>query len=137
MNLSYKKAQNIKDYKYISSLFNPHNSLYLNKKKATVGEIKKSLKNRTHFIILNEEKIGWFCVGIDQEKGKFGLIIDHKFQGRGNGLRAMDFIEKELVKIGCKQVEMEVMKDNKVAISVYKKAGYVVADKMLIMKKEL
>lgn len=138
MNISCRKARTDTDYKYIAYLFNPKNNQYLNKKKTTATEIKRSIKNRNHYIIVNNKKdIGWFCIGVDGGSGKFGLIIDYPFQNKGYGLKAMNLIEEKFRQEGCKKIEMEVHEKNIPAISAYTNSGYKIKNKLLVMTKNI
>lgn len=59
--------------------------------------------------------------------GIFGIIVDNNFRGGGIGKLLMDLVIKEATKnlIGLKIITLECFANNKVAISLYQKMGFI------------
>lgn len=139
--LKIYKPKNSTDYRFLASLWsNPKNNRFMRTKKLTVAGVKKRISDkRTYTYILEAEgkKIGTFNIRklISDAGGQFGIIIDHKSQGKGYGEEAMKLLEKEAKKLGIKKLRLGVFPANKKAINLYKKIGYKKTDVIINMEK--
>ena len=52
------------------------------------------------------------------------LAVDPKYQGKGYGIKLMDFIEENALKKGYKSIRLDTFSKNKRNINFYKKRGY-------------
>ncbi|MBI4812605.1 GNAT family N-acetyltransferase [Candidatus Falkowbacteria bacterium] len=140
--MKYYKAKTKKDFKFISSLFNPANNKYLIKKKVAPRQVENAHKNpnvHTFIIVNGQRKIGWFSITQHKEKtyGDFGMIINKPFQSKGYGFKIIPFIEKEAKKIGVKKLKIEVFPENYPAINIYEKSGFKKIVTLIRMEKKI
>lgn len=136
------QAKTNQDFKFISSLFCKKNTRYNFTKKISPAQVKKissSPRRKDFILIADRKKIGWFNIvqSIDLKEAKFGIIIDKPFQNKGYGTEAMKFINKEMKKMRVKKIRIQVFENNKAAIRVYRKSGYVEKDRLIDMEKRL
>ncbi|MFA6410158.1 MAG: GNAT family N-acetyltransferase [Candidatus Buchananbacteria bacterium] len=139
--LTYRKAKTDKDFSYIASLFNPKNNRYMWNKKYTPWQVKQTVgKNRIHYIVVSEGKpVGWFNLRWPPNRCEIllGMIIDKPYQGKGYGKKTLEFVSQETKKLGIKKLRLEVFLENKRAINLYKKAGFLPTQKLMAMEKKL
>ncbi|MFA5076759.1 MAG: GNAT family N-acetyltransferase [Patescibacteria group bacterium] len=139
--MNYYQAKTDKDFSYIAALFNPQNNQYMWSKQQTPNQVKQtSGKNRHHYILtLDGKPIGWFNLRwpSDRREALTGMIIDKPYQGKGYGKQAMEFVVAEAKKLRIKKLRLEVFLENKRAINLYQKAGFIITDRLLAMEKKL
>ncbi len=101
----------------------------------TVETLAHRLERNTIFIIyLGDRIVGEINFQIDppqlfkKVKGTawIGITIGEKdARGRGIGIQAMQFLEKQILDAGLKRIELGVFEFNKPALRLYRKMGYV------------
>jgi ribosomal protein S18 acetylase RimI-like enzyme len=64
-------------------------------------------------------------------------MIDEPFTNKGYGARSLFLLEKEAAKLGVEKLTLEVRTDNAPAISLYKKLGFNLKYKEVVMEKIL
>jgi len=136
MKLDYYKAAN-KDFKFISSLFKPENTVYYWTKRLTREDIKR-LKRRDNYILtVNKTKIGWFILKKQNDTCEFGIIIDKPFQNKGYGQQTMEIAQKEAKKMRVKRIKILVFEKNIIARRIYTKAGFKETNYLVEMEKKI
>jgi diamine N-acetyltransferase len=86
-----------------------------------------------HFLIdWNGEAVGYFSLS---NKGAT-MLLSHfyllpEYRGRGLGKMAMEFIEGEARASGAADIELFVLRENKGAVGLYTRSGFVVAAEVL------
>jgi ribosomal protein S18 acetylase RimI-like enzyme len=65
-----------------------------------------------------------------------GVLLSHfyllrEYRGRGLGQLAMEFIERQVIAMGARRIELLVLRVNSAAVGLYRKNGYVVAEAVL------
>jgi len=70
-----------------------------------------------------------YVIGFE-ERGRVGhvasIAVLPEYRGRGFGKALLEAVEKAFASKGCRESVLEVSVENKVAINMYKKMGYVV-----------
>lgn len=133
-------AKTNKDFNYIAFLFNSKNNRYVWPKTQTAKQVKQNCSEtkRYYILLVKGKPVGWFNIRLsDSKEATIGIIIDHPHQGRGFGKQAMVLIKKEAKKLGMKKLRLEVFVDNKLAVNLYKKAGFKTTAKVLVMEKKI
>ncbi len=134
------RATTNKDFTYVASLFNPKNNRYIWPKSQTAKQVKQNCSGNKRYYILSikGKSVGWFNLRLsDSKEATMGIIIDQPYQGQGFGKQAMVLIRKEAKKLGMERLRVEVFMDNKSAINLYKKAGFKITAKVLVMEKKI
>ena len=54
-----------------------------------------------------------------------------EYRGRGLGQLAMGFIDQAVAAMGARRIELLVLRENKAAVGLYRKNGYIVAEEVL------
>jgi len=115
------------------------------------GEFRKLLPNGVetpgHFLFGLEEPesqhlvgVAWFRADRGPEAPRppavfiYDLLIYEPFRGRGYGTQAMGLIEEKARELGFDTISLHVFGHNTVAVSLYRKLGYV-ATNLLMSKK--
>lgn len=101
----------------------------------TVEALAHRLERNTVFLIYSGSKlVGEISYQIDpphlfkkvKETAWIGITIGEKeARGKGIGIQAMQFLEKQILDAGLKRIELGVFEFNKPAIALYQKMGYV------------
>jgi len=141
--ITKKIASTLKDYKYISSLFNPKNTEFFQTKEISVKrlqEIAKSFGRKDYIILRGDKNIGWFhitnCANPD-DGITIGIIIDSPYRNKGYGHIAMELINQEAIRLGKRKISLKVFAENKQAINVYESAGFEKKEHQITMEKYL
>ena len=100
----------------------------------TVEALARRLERHTIFLIYSGRKlVGEINYQIDPPQlfkkvegtAWVGITIGEKeARGRGIGVKAMQFLEKQILDAGLKRIELGVFEFNKPAIALYQKMGY-------------
>lgn len=100
----------------------------------TPEEIRQRLEhNRIYLIYMDGQLVGEMSFSIDpqhlykKEPGTawVGITIgEESARGKGLGMLAMQYLEDEISKAGCKRIELGVFEFNAQAQKLYKKMGY-------------
>lgn len=127
-----------KDLKTALQLFNYYveNSTALwTMKKTTMKEFREIIsykvkKYRSYKVVSGKEFYGFFAFkqynkreGYDRT-AEISIYLKPELTGRGIGLNAVRFLEKQAKKAGIKVLVASISGDNKGSISLFKKAGY-------------
>jgi len=85
------------------------------------------LKNHvvTCILIENDEPVGYGHLDKDGDRVWLGVAVSVNFKGRGFGPMIMDFLLKKAKEKNIKLLHLAVDKDNKHAVNLYKKFGFV------------
>jgi ribosomal protein S18 acetylase RimI-like enzyme len=91
--------------------------------------------------IVNAERTDFFCVAIldhrivafgmlrgwedGYEVPSFGVLVDHRYQGRGLGRQMTEFCAREARHVGAQRVRLTVYASNRRAVHVYESLGFV------------
>lgn len=87
----------------------------------------------------NNRNIGVIWFGVYRNTEPFGAFIwdfriDDKYRGKGYGRQTVEALDRKLREMGIGNVALHVFGHNEVAISLYKKMGFVVTDLMMAKK---
>jgi len=96
------------------------NNLYLiEKNKKTIGCVMKSEKQSKVY-----KKVKWIT---ENKKNLYvhRLAVDPKYQGKGYGIKLMDFIERNAFKKNFISIRLDTFSKNKRNVKFYKKRGYI------------
>jgi ribosomal protein S18 acetylase RimI-like enzyme len=86
-----------------------------------------------HFFVMDEERpVGYFSLAPDGAD----ILLSHFYvlrecRGRGLGQLAMEFIDREVMAMGARRIELYVLRENAAAVGLYRKNGYIVAEEVL------
>jgi len=86
-----------------------------------------------HFLLEGDGRpVGYFSLAVEEER----VLLSHfyvlrEFRGRGLGQLAMDFIDREVMAMGGRRIELFVLRENSAAVGLYRKNGFVVAGEVL------
>jgi ribosomal protein S18 acetylase RimI-like enzyme len=126
--------QNIYDFKKEISFFflnNKDSYYFFHPHKLnwnTLKHIVKKSKKNFYSILLDENIICGYGIlrGWDEmyEIPSLGIIIDKNYRGKGISIFLMNELHKIVKENGANKVRLTVLKENKPAISLYKKIGY-------------
>ena len=103
--------------------------------------IKDGFNTKGHFLFDvvdkgTKEKIGVLWIKVNDKKAViYDIRIDEKYRGKGYGKRTLNRLEELLREMGVKSIGLNVFGDNKIAMGLYKKMGYRIAN--MSMLKEL
>jgi ribosomal protein S18 acetylase RimI-like enzyme len=78
----------------------------------------------------------------------FGIMIDHRFHGRGIGSLMLDYTLEQAIQLGCNRIRLSVFASNRAGLHLYSSRGFVEdsrqavnlsddPDERIIMFKEL
>ena len=96
------------------------NNLYLIKKnEKTIGCVMKSEKQSKVY-----KKVKWIT---ENKKNLYvhRLAVDPKYQGKGYGIKLMDFVERNALKNNFISIRLDTFSKNKRNVKFYKKRGYI------------
>lgn len=98
---------------------------------------KMSFQPELFFVGVAESKIvASAMAGYDGHRGSvYYLAVNPEFRGGGFGAELMQYIETELVQLGCPKLNILVRQDNQRVLSFYKKIGYNVDDVFSVGKR--
>lgn len=90
--------------------------------------------NSTAFVLLEGKTIAGSAIILWRKNSSlahlYTIAVDPGFQGRGFGGLLLNRCIKEAKSRQCDRFALEVRADNKTAISLYKKTGYVITDRV-------
>jgi RimJ/RimL family protein N-acetyltransferase len=110
--------------------------LYENgERKTTVEEQRKTIqkgieKGVLTFVLEDNKKLAGYIWGniftTNRKKHCMYLAVAilQEYTGKGYGTKLMNTLEKQAIESGINRLELEVSKENKVAISLYQKIGF-------------
>jgi len=93
----------------------------------TIEKIMNSDKDLYSFFLDNGKIIGYFMLrGFDEgyEIPSFGMIVHPDYRGKGIGKMMLKKAIEICKKSKCKKIRLTIDKDNKIAKSIYIKAGF-------------
>ena len=96
------------------------NNLYLiEKNEKTIGCVMKSEKQSKVY-----KKVKWIT---ENKKNLYvhRLAVDPKYQGKGYGIKLMDFVERNALKNNFISIRLDTFSKNKRNVKFYKKRGYI------------
>ena len=96
------------------------NNLYLiEKNEKTIGCVMKSKKQSKVY-----KKVKWIT---ENKKNLYvhRLAVDPKYQGKGYGIKLMDFVERNALKNNFISIRLDTFSKNKRNVKFYKKRGYI------------
>jgi len=78
----------------------------------------------------NGKVVGFICGSINGEKEAriMILVVDKEYRGQGIGRKLLELFEEEAKKLKVEKMRLEVKTSNKVAISLYKKIGFIISN---------
>ena len=65
------------------------------------------------------------------------LAVDPKYQGRGFGIKLMDFVEENALKNNCLSIRLDTFSKNKRNVKFYKKRGYIKIEDIYFLNQSL
>ena len=86
-----------------------------------------------HFLIdWGGEAVGYFSLSVEGT----GMLLSHfyllpEYRGRGMGKMVMEFIEEVGRESGMRYIELFVLRENKAAVGLYTRSGFVVKEEVL------
>ena len=96
------------------------NNLYLiEKNEKTIGCVMNSEKQSKVY-----KKVKWIT---ENKKNLYvhRLAVDPKYQGKGYGIKLMDFVERNALKNNFISIRLDTFSKNKRNVKFYKKRGYI------------
>lgn len=111
-----------------------------NSKNNPEKDLRRKLKNESGWIFIGEEDgkiVASAMVGYEGHRGWINyLAVMPTFQKKGYGRKIMGKAEKELRKIGCPKINIQIRKANKSVIKFYERIGFS-EDNVVSMGKRL
>ena len=102
-------------------------------------DIDRKLKIQKELFIVAEyegEIIGSAMAGFDGHRGwVYYVAVLKKYRKHGVGEALMNHVERELTKIGCTKLNLQVRSTNTDVIEFYKKLGYDIEDRVSMAKR--
>ena len=112
----------------------------VNPKNDPEKDIDRKLKSGIGWIYIGEEGghiVASAMVGYEGHRGWINyLAVLPKFQKNGYGRQIMEKAEKELRKIGCPKINLQIRKGNESVIQFYERLGFI-EDEVVSMGKRL
>lgn len=134
-----RNYDNIKDKKEVIKLWNkvfpitvPHND------PLTSINRKLAINDNLFFVAESKEKklIGTIMAGYDGHRGWiYSLAVNPDYRKKGIGSLLLKHAEKELLKLNCPKINLQVRLSNKDVITFYKKNGFYVEENISMGKK--
>ncbi|DAB27444.1 MAG: ribosomal-protein-alanine N-acetyltransferase [Sulfurimonas sp. RIFOXYD12_FULL_33_39] len=102
------------------------------------GSFIYHVRNNLIYVAEIEGKVvGYLLVLIKRTKAKlYSIGVKEIYRGRKISQKLLEVTSKELISLGFKQLLLEVRTDNKVAIALYKKAGFKVVKELRAFYKD-
>ena len=86
--------------------------------------------------LIDQQVVGTVLAGFDGFRGWVNKVATHPSQQRkGIASRLMQAAEKALADLGCPKLNLQVRADNDAVVAFYRKAGYVVEDRVSMGKR--
>ena len=131
-NNSTDKEQVIKLWNKVFPITSPHHDplTSINKKLA--------VKDDLFFVAASDEKnvVGTVMAGYDGHRGWiYSLAVDPGYRKKSTGSLLLKHAEKELIKLDCPKINLQVLPSNKEVVNFYKKNGYCVEERISMGKK--
>ena len=99
-------------------------------------ERKLSVQRELFFVAVIESKpIGTAMAGFDGHRGWVYYVVHPCHRGHGIGRALMDRVERELGRIGCPKLNLQVRASNREAISFYEELGYQMEERVSMAKR--
>jgi len=103
--------------------------------KTSLGLLLTDWRAASFKAIMNERIVGFIIGRVERIRGKragriYTLNVEPKCRRRGIGEALMKRLEEEFSKRGCEEIFLEVAVNNVPAITLYKKLGYEVVEKL-------
>lgn len=98
---------------------------------------RKLLIQRELFFVceIEGEIVGTAMAGYDGHRGwVYCVAVDVQHRREGIGTALMNHVEKELVKIGCHKLNLQVRSTNQEVVAFYRKLDYEVEDRVSMGK---
>ncbi len=131
-----------------------NNKIYQwNKNYPSKGIFKNDIKKKNLYIIeINEKIIGCVMKSIiesqaykninwntENKKNLYvhRLAVDPKYQGRGYGIKLMDFVEENALKNNCLSIRLDTFSKNKRNVKFYKKRGYIKIEDIYFLNQSI
>jgi len=92
---------------------------------------------REHFLVAETEGqiVGTAMAGFDGHRGWiYYVAVREKYRKKGIGKALMERVEKDLIKIGCTKLNLQVRSSNKEVVEFYIKLGYDIEDRVSMGK---
>lgn len=136
MKIKYPTGIKSAQYDEIASIFEIERKCFPGK----IGYSKNHLKclildpNSNCLVETQNQKIRGFLIVTFEKNSLFGHIetidVDPVFQNKGIGLKLMKAAETDMEQKGMKWSQLEVSETNTYALDLYKKAGYILKEKI-------
>jgi ribosomal protein S18 acetylase RimI-like enzyme len=101
-------------------------------------DIRRKLQiQRELFLVsaIGEEIAGTAMAGYDGHRGwVYCVAVDPAHRRKGIGRALMDRVERDLTRMGCRKLNLQVRKSNEEAAAFYEKLGYSVEDRVSMGK---
>ena len=101
-------------------------------------DIKRKLKIQREMFLVAEIKgaiVGTAMAGYDGHRGwVYYVAVAEKYRRRGIGKALMRRVEKELAKLGCPKLNLQVRSSNKEVVDFYLSLGYRIEDRVSMGK---
>jgi len=108
----------------------PHND------PAQVIRHKLAVGDELFFVaLLDGQLVGTVMCGYDGHRGWiYSLAVQREFRRRGVGTALIERAELKLVRAGCPKVNLQVVASNSAVVSLYRRLGYSVEDRISMGK---
>jgi len=125
------------NFEYVDKLLlflNNNKSKYFIPHKYDKDTIIKNIKSKDKYYIIINNKNDIISYGMlrGYEEGyeipSLGIIIDKKYRKRGLSILFMTFLEINAKLLNANSIRLTVIKNNKIAINLYKKRKYILND---------
>ena len=135
-NFMQLTLSNVKPLKlFIDKFFADNQGVFFKPHKFSYNGLKEELLDRQkdiYVFLLDEQKIYSYGILRGWEEGyeipSLGILVDIYERGNGYSYIMMDELHRLAKLKGAKKVRLRVIKENKLAISLYNKLGYVLSD---------
>jgi hypothetical protein len=94
---------------------------------------RKLAVQRELFLVaeLDAEVVGTAMAGYDGHRGWiYYLVVSPEHRRRGIGTALMKRVEKELARLGCPKLNLQVRASNEEVVAFYKKLGYEIEERI-------
>ena len=103
-------------------------------------DIARKLKIQPEFFIVGiagDKLVATAMAGYDGHRGWVNyLAVAPAYRGRGYARQIMDYLEQQLIELGCPKINLQVRNDNVAALEFYGALGYK-ADQAVSLGKRL
>ncbi len=97
---------------------------------------KLSANDGLFFVAINSQTIiGTIMAGYDGHRGWiYSLAVLDEYRKKGIGTKLLKYAEKQLIKLGCVKINLQILKSNETTMQFYLQNGYRVEERISMGK---